>query len=695
MERFILIISLLLAMPAANFAQDSVDSLFMDKELDEVVVRAQKRYAKPTTRGLKVSMSGNPLSSIGSAAEAIMQMPLIDGSGGTISVIGRGVPEIYINGRKMMDSSELAMMKSSDIFSVEIVTNPSAEYGPEISAVILIKTKQPLAGVYVSGKGAVTVSEEWSESTDVSLQYYNEKGLTVFGDFSYGWDGFRQKRRYVESFKKNIDSTESFVTISDETAKKRSRSLTADGGINYDFGKNSVGLKYIFSRTPASNFSSKGFTHTDALPVGDISSSAARAGQSFDHYLNVFGDFKLPWKIGVRTDVDYMSGRGTTTWDAKEKESGRVIINRNMSDHDYFGIKLKLGRNFNKVHADAGVEYAHTMNNQDFTSAGLTEVFLKSATDKVSQNLWACFMSFDYDINPKWNIYGGIRYETTDARYERNGAFDCNLSRKYRDFLPNFGVQFKSPVNVTLYYRARVSRPPYSLLENNYSYVTPTLWETGNPALTASKTHNVGMSLYYKNFIFQGTYVRSEKAIGSIYEYDGDINANVRTNVNLPDYDTWQFVASQGFDVKFWHPTVQGVLLFQNLKYGIPERKYDKPYYQISLNNRFDLPAGIYAYLSAFCLGKGNTSTTYSRGTWQMALTLSKTYRNWTFTLSANDIFGTWKQRFDVCSNTVDYKSDITGASRYVSFTVRYTVNAVKGRYKGKAVREDELDRFK
>lgn len=78
-----------------------------------------------------------------------------------------------------------------------------------------------------------------------------------------------------------------------------------------------------------------------------------------------------------------------------------------------------------------------------------------------------------------------------------------------------------------------------------------------------------------------------------------------------------------------------------------------------------------------------------------MALTLSKTYGNWTFTLSANDIFGTWKQRFDVCSNAVDYKSDITGASRYVSFTVRYTVNAVKGRYKGKAVREDELDRFK
>lgn len=123
-------------------------------------------------------------------------------------------------------------------------------------------------------------------------------------------------------------------------------------------------------------------------------------------------------------------------------------------------------------------------------------------------------------------------------------------------------------------------------------------------------------------------------------------------------------------------------------------RKYDKPFYQLSLNNRFDLPAGIYAYLSAFYLGTGDTSTTYSRGTWQMALTLSKSYRNWTFTLSANDIFGTWKQRFDTYSNSVEYKSDIKGASQYVSLTVRYTINAAKGKYKGKAVREDEINRL-
>lgn len=694
MERIILIISLLIAMPIGIFAQDSLDTLVINKELYEVVVTAQRKYTKPTPRGLKVSMSGNPLSKIGSATDAIMQMPMIDGSAGSISVLGKGTPVIYINGRKMMDSSELAMLKSSDIASVEIITNPSAEYGSDVAAVLLIRTKQPLAGLYVSGKGSVTAAEEWSESAGVNLQYHNEKGLTVFGDFSYGWDGFKQKRQYSELFKESLEAYKSFSTLSDNSARRRSQSLTVDGGVNYDFGKNSVGVKYIFTRTPESKFSSEGTTRTNAMPIGDINSATALNSQSFDHYVNAFANINLPNGMVLRSDLDYMSGRASTRWDAKEDETGRTIINRNNSSHDYFGAKLKISKKFSNIEVDAGVEYAHTMNNQDFTSTGLSEDFLKPANDKVNQNLQAYYLSFDYDVAPKWNIYGGLRYEITDSRYKRNGILESKLSRKYHDLLPNVGIQFKSPVNITMYYRAKVSRPSYSLLENNYAYVTPTLWETGNPELTASKTHNIGVSLYYRNFVFQGTYIRSENAIGSVYEYNNNIKANVRTTVNLPDYDTWQLVASQGFNVKFWHPTVQGVLLLQNLKYGNPTRKYDKPYYQLSLSNRFDLPTGIYAYLSAFYLGTGNTSTTYSRGTWQMALTLNKNYRNWTFTLAANDIFGTWKQRFDVYSNNVDYKSEITGASQYVSLTVRYTINAAKGKYKGKAVREDEMNRF-
>ena len=527
MERIILIFSFLLAMPLSIYAQDSLDSLFVNRELNEVVVTAQRKYTRPTARGLKVSMSGNPLSKIGSATDAIMQMPLIDGSAGSISVLGKGTPVMYINGRKMMSPSELANLKSSELASVEIITNPSAEYGSDVSAVILIKTKQPLAGLYISGKGNVQVAEEWSESAGANLQYHNDNGLTVFGDISYAWDGFKQKRHYSESFREISEADKSFTTLSDEIAKKRSQSLTVDGGLNYDFGKNSAGMKYIFSRTPKSRFTGEGYTSTEALPISDITSATSLKTQTFDHYINAFGDFKLPLSIGLRIDLDFMSGNNVSCWDAIENETERNITNNNRSRHDYFGAKLRINRNFGNIEVEAGAEYAHTKYDQYFTSQGLSNMLLTSASDIVSQNLQAYFASFDYDISPKWNIYGGIRYEATDSHYERNGIPDNNLSKKYHDVLPNLGIQFISPVNITMYYRAKVSRPSYTLLDNNFAYVTPTLWETGNTELVASKAHNVGVSLYYRNFVFQGTYIHSKNAIGSIYQYNAGLKANV------------------------------------------------------------------------------------------------------------------------------------------------------------------------
>ena len=694
MKRIILIIPLLYAMSAGIFAQDSLDSLLLNRKLDEVVITAQRKFTKPTTRGLKVSMSGNPLSKIGSATDAIMQMPMIDGSSGSISVLGKGAPVIYIDGRKMMNSSELIQLRSSDLASVEIITNPSGKYGSDVSAVLLIHTKQPLAGLYVSGKASVTASEEWSESVGGNLQYHDDNGITVFGNISYGWDGFKQKRHYSELFMETPGSDKIFETTSDNSAKRRNQILTADGGINYDFGNNSAGVKYIFSRTPESKFLSRGGIQTNALPESNITSLSVFHSQSFDHYVNSFANLVLPMGFVLRSDLDYMSGRASSRWNVKEDNTRKSIVNQNHSSHDYLGAKLEISRKFSNIEVETGVEYARTINNQHFTSNGLSESFVRPANDKVCQNLQAYYLSFNYDVTPKWNIYGGLRYEVTNSNYERNGSYDSNLSRKYHDFLPNVGIQYRSPVNITLYYRAKVNRPSYSLLENNYAYVTPTLWETGNPALNASKTHDMGFAVYYRNFVFQGTYIRSEKAIGSVYEYSNNVNANVRTSVNLPTYETWQFVASQGFNFKFWHPTAQGVLLLQNLEFGNPTHKYNKPYYQLSLNNRFDLPAGIHAHLSAFYLGTGNASTSYSHGTWQMALMLNKNYRSWTFTLSANDIFGTWKQRFDIYSNTVNYQSVITGASQFASLTVRYTINSAKGKYKGKAVRQDEMNRF-
>ena len=53
---------------------------------------------------------------------------------GTLEVLGKGVPLIYINNRKVRNLDELDRLNSENIKQVELITNPGAEYGASVGA---------------------------------------------------------------------------------------------------------------------------------------------------------------------------------------------------------------------------------------------------------------------------------------------------------------------------------------------------------------------------------------------------------------------------------------------------------------------------------------------------------------------------------------------------------------------------------
>ncbi|GHT60679.1 hypothetical protein AGMMS50239_10100 [Bacteroidia bacterium] len=69
-------------------------------------------------------------------------MPGILVKGNEITVFSKGSPIIYINNRKLYDANELQRLKSTDIKTIELITNPGAKYDAEGRAVLLIKTNQ-------------------------------------------------------------------------------------------------------------------------------------------------------------------------------------------------------------------------------------------------------------------------------------------------------------------------------------------------------------------------------------------------------------------------------------------------------------------------------------------------------------------------------------------------------------------------
>ena len=676
---------------------DSVIYIDFDTRLTEITVSRSKQLIKGTARGLDISMDGNPLAKLGNAMEMLKQLPMIDSSGNGISVIGHGSPLIYINNRKLRNMGELSLLSAGDVKNVEIITNPSSKYGSNVGAVLIIHTKKRNPGLHTVAEASVSASEECSGSGSVSLNYHTESGMTYFGDFSYGSSGFRQERHYIENAVSMTAPYLKYITETYANARSRSQSMTAVGGFNFDFGKNSTGIRYSFYRTPISHYSGTGTSITDFqdMPT-EITSLSRLINQNSMHHVNAFANIMLPKRFDLRVDADYVATHGKSITDVDEDRSTTNINNTNKTDGHLWAGKITLSRKFDKVELEVGTDISYTISRQNNTGIS-TETdldFIKHERETVKQKLYAGYVSFDWNPDERWNVYGGLRLESTNTDFHQNETLRDDLSKKYTHFLPNFGVSFNSGARISLYYRAIVSRPSYRSLDNTYLYVTPTLWETGNAELQSTLIHRFGLNINYRKFILQSNFAINKKAIGIDYSHDNTYHINIEKPVNMPTYNSFQIVAVQQLDFSFWHPSLQGLLYLQKLRYGSPARKYNKPLYNLSINNRFDIPGGIYAYLNISWLMPGYQGTVYTHGFLMTSLTINKTWKNWTFTLSATDPFNTWRQKTDIFTNTVKYSSNRSGASRSINLSIRYTLNAAGGKYKGRTSRQDEVDRL-
>lgn len=90
--------------------------------------------------------------------------------------------------------------------------------------------------------------------------------------------------------------------------------------------------------------------------------------------------------------------------------------------------------------------------------------FIAPETDNVKQNLYAGFVGFNWTPNNTWNMYGGLRLESTNTDFRQNNVLREDLSKSYTDLLPNLGISFNSSIRMSLFYRASVSRPDTNLL---------------------------------------------------------------------------------------------------------------------------------------------------------------------------------------------------------------------------------------
>ena len=665
--------------------------------LDEVTITAQRPSQHLTKGGIITTVNGSVLSLLGNAMDVIGQLPGVMREDDKFTVFGKGTPTIYVNGRKLMDNSELYRMSSKDIASVEVISNPGAKYGAEVRSVLLVRTIKK-QGDKLSGsiQGFVRAAHSWSNSDNLSLNF-RKNNLDLFGAFAFDHSRFYQQQRNITT----INTGHKLYNLnSDIIILPVSTTYNANLGFNWQINpKHVLGAKYEFRGTP---YNRSDWTTNETIELNGILDDKIDYYTHWRrkylptnildmYYIGQYGD----WTLTVNND--YYSSHNKVEQEIDEvclSEGESTISSLNQINSSMFASKSVLKYNFGKNILEAGYEYTYTNRSDRYDNYN---DFLPDADDNIKEHNIAGFISATFPIGV-YELSGGLRYEHTISNYYENGLLISDQSRKYYRLFQN--IDFTFPIKkakFTLSYTAKTKRPMYSQLSSNIQYDDRFTYETGNPLLKPEINHDVSLNGIYKWIFFSASYQCVKDAIvGIVKPYQEGKPVNLMTYKNYNHISKYTAMVSLSPKISIWAPRLQFDIMGQDLK--IPfmgtELRMNNPLLFINFYNSISVGKGFTITGDMLYHTSGDMDIATLKPSWQINLGITKTIGNWFFQLSATDIFKTARNSMITHGTQMKLDKWNYSDSQAVRLTIRYAFNSTMSKYKGKGAGQSEKNRL-
>ncbi|MDE6576743.1 MAG: outer membrane beta-barrel family protein, partial [Muribaculaceae bacterium] len=616
---------------------------------------------------------------------------------GNIEVIGKGEPQIYINGRRMLDRSELLRLSSKDIQSIDALSNPGARYGADVKAVILIKTVRKQGdGLSGSLQALFRQAHSLSQSDNLALNY-RTAGIDIFGSLNYDHTRLYQQQRNTM----HIRTAKDLYLLNSKILILPSYSMiTGNIGINWQINpKHSVGMKYECSGAPYS----KSYWYTDEdiylnrLPTEKIFIDTHWSGHSLpDHSVNLYYLGKIK-SFSINITNDYFSQYKRNSQDIAETS-------------DLTGVKIFGSRNrvINKLWASKGIAtYTYGKNElefgYEFTLTDRKDFFeninneLTDADNRIKESNISGFMAVYIPIG-KVEFNAGLRYERVKSDYYMHSCFIPGQSRQYSRFYPNFDFSFPlKKANFTLSYTSKTKRPSYSLLSSAIQYDDRFTYESGNPLLTSEMIHDISLAGLWKWVFFSIGWQYDKDAIISVIKpFEEGSPVNLMSYVNIPNLSKYNLVLSLSPKIRRWSPRFRLNLLGQDFELHTREgiKKMNNPVLFWSQYNTFNLGKGFNLTADLTGWTRGDMDVVTLKPSWQLNIGLTKNVRGWFFQLQASDIFKTARNSMTTFGEQMRLEKWNYSDSQALRLIIRYSFNATSSRYKGKTAGISERSRL-
>lgn len=692
MNKFLItLIALALAFSSAKAqSEEPTDSL--TRQLQEVIVTANQPATRLVGSTLVSTIAGSNLQDLGTCLDVLKQLPMITVNDDAVSVVGKGAPEIYIDGRPLRDGDELRQLQSSNIRRVELLMAPGAMYDSNTQAVLKITIKHSfIDGLSLTERAESTKRRKWSANEILDLNYHTG-GWDLFATGTFAHNNSLIKGTTTNTL---IYQGKEMVVGSSQHKSFPSNNGLGKAGFNYSKDNQSFGAYYRYSHEHAD------YTNIGTEWLDNDAAISRRIGTEIgadNHLVSAYYDNTFADKYLLHFDGNFRSS--ATQDDVATTYPDNISDDVNSHDNrksTLWAGKLYLNFPLWKGDFTLGTQdsYTHTKLDYRMLNDAVSQYIPSSLTDSRQTSL-AAFATWDRTFG-KFSLTAGLRYEYIDYLFRLNGVKDTDVSRRDNLLTPDIslGWQFNEESQISLSYKMATVRPPYSQLTGSLSYTGLHEIEGGNPTLRDEHNHTVQLFGMWKEFMLQGIYSRSLDTYGYVKRlYPAENLQLLMQPINL-DVSSFDLYLVWNKPIKAWTPNVTIGMHKQWL--DIEGTKYNKPMFVYYFENMISLPKGFFITLDANGQTSGDMHTNRFGTTWfTLDASISKSFLNKSLQvkLSATDIFNTANNDWTMNTYGVFVDKHQSYDRRGISLSVTYRLHPRKSQYKGNAASEAEMNRL-
>ena len=673
------------------------------KVLGEVVVKSSLPKTILKNGGMTTTVAGSVLEKAGTMEHLLDRIPNVSAQNGNINVFGRGEPIIYINGRQMRDRSELDLLSSDNIKSVEVIANPGARYAASTKAVIRITTKKIRGdgfGFDATTEGSYDEKKNAGGYARLNL-YYRRNGLEL-GAYAYGSKQSSPDEKDLQQMT-YLDKT---LNQQDRTRwKNKTETFSSRLNASYQFdNNNSLGASISFLRNPKLQTDGKteGSVLRDEVLTETTTYISSEFGQNSNWSSNVYYVGKVG-KLGIDFNTDWFWSKGNNKNNIDEhyqevnSEIQNQLVNSTTSKYNRL-IASKMVLSYPLFGGDLSVGGEYSFTNRNTNYAIIPNTLADNVIDRIKEGMASAFVTYNRDFG-KLNMEAGLRYENVDFKYYDDGKYMAEQSKTYGEWFPSLSLSMPiGNVQMQLSYAADINRPNYWVLRSGVQYSNHYTYETGNPFLVSEISRNISYDLAYKWLTFNLTYEHvSDPIYQTVEMYKDNATIGLMRMINGKSYNNVTSTLNLQPTFGIWHPMLSAMVEKQWFELETRDGRYlNKPVAMFRFNNTFDTKWAMFSVMMTY-ITKGyeenhyiykpmfNTDLSIYKGFMKDCLTLQ---------LYVSDVFGTNDShiigKYGKLKETI---FDEFSTSK-ISLTVRYKFNTTRSKYKGTGAGDSQKNRM-